>query len=91
MKKPLGSVKNKGDYMASHPMHIFANSKKRIIVVDNVTKYYTQVRRSITSANMSWRTLANYDMKWQALLKQEKQDDPEVPKLGKNGSILKWI
>ena len=40
---------------------------------------------------MSWRTLANFDMQWKALLKQEKQDDYEVPKLGKNGSILKWI
>ena len=40
---------------------------------------------------MNWRTLANFDMQWQALLKQEKQDDPEIPKLGENGSILKWI
>ena len=35
--------------------------------------------------------LANFDMQWQDLLKQEKQDDPEVSKLGGNGSILKWI
>ena len=30
-------------------------------------------------------------MQWQGIIKQEKQDDPEVPKLRKNGSILKWI
>ena len=30
-------------------------------------------------------------MQWQALLKQEKHDDPEVTKLGVNWSILKWI
>ena len=30
-------------------------------------------------------------MQWQALLNQEKQNDPDVPKLGVNGSILKWI
>ena len=30
-------------------------------------------------------------MQWQTLLKKENQDDPEVPKLGKNGIILKWI
>ena len=40
---------------------------------------------------MSWSTLSNFDMQWQAILKQEKQDDPEVPNLGKNGSILKWV
>ena len=72
-------------------MHIYAKSKKRIIVVANATRYNTQVGRSITPSKMSWRTLANFDMQWQALLKQEKQDDPEVPKLGGNGSILKWI
>ena len=91
MKKPVGSVDNKGDYTAANPMHISAKSKKRIIVADNATSYYTQVGRSITPANMSWRTLANFNMYWQDLLKQEKQDDPEVTKLGKNGSILKWI
>ena len=91
MKKLVGSVDDKGDYTAAHRMHISAKSKKRIIVADNATRYYNQVGRSITPANMSWRTLANFDMQWQALLKQENQDEPEVPKLGKNGSILKWI
>ena len=91
MKKPVGSVDNKGDYTVAHPMHISAKSKKRIIIAANATSYYTQVGRSITPANMSWRTLANFDMQWQALLKQENQDDPEVPKLGGNGIILKWI
>ena len=90
MKKPVGFVNNKGYYTAAHPMHISAKSKKRIIVADNATRYYTQVGRSITPSNMSWRTLANFDMQWQALLKQEKEYDPEVPKLGGNGSILKW-
>ena len=84
MKKPVGSVDDKGDYTAAHPMHISAKSKKRIIVAANAMRYYTKVGRSITPANMSWRTLANFDMQWQALLKQEKQDDPEVPKLGGN-------
>ena len=72
-------------------MHISTTSKKRIIVAANATRYYTQVGREITPDNMSWRTLANFDMQWKALKKQAKQDDPEVPKLGKQGSILKWI
>ena len=61
-KKPVGSVDNKGDYTAAHPMHIYSKSKKRIIVAANATRYYTQVGRYITPANMSWRTLANFDM-----------------------------
>ena len=91
MKNPVGSVDNKGDYTAAHPMRISSKSKKHIIVAANTTRYYTQVGRSITTSNMSWRTLANFDMQWQALLKQEKQDYPEVPKLGNNRIILKWI
>ena len=89
MKKSVGSADDKGDYTAAHPMHISAKSKKRIIVAANATRYFTQVGRSITPTNMSRRTLANYDMQWQALLNQEKQDDPEVPKLRENGSIIK--
>ena len=76
MKKPVGSVNDKVDYTAAHPMHISAKSKKRIIVADNATRYYTQVGQSINPANMSWRTLANFDMHWQSLLKKEKQDEP---------------
>ena len=53
MKNPVGSVENKGDYTAAHPMHISAKSEKRIIVASNTTRYYTQVRGSITPANMS--------------------------------------
>ena len=72
MKKPVGSVDDKGDYTADHPMHIFAKLKKRIIVANNATRYYPLVGRSITPASMSWRTLANFNMQWQALLNQEK-------------------
>ena len=71
-KKPVVSVDNKGAYTAAHPTHISAKPKKRIIVAANSTRYYTQFGRYITPANMSWRTLANFDMQWQALLKQEK-------------------
>ena len=91
MKKPVVSVDNKCDYTVAHHMHISSKSKKRIIITANATRYYTQFGRSITPSNMSWRTLANFDMQCQALLKQENQYDPEVPKLGNNGSILKWI
>ena len=40
MKKPVGSVNDKGDYTGDHPMHISAKSKKRIIVAANSTRYY---------------------------------------------------
>ena len=39
---------------------------------------------------MNWKTLANFEIQWDALKELKKQDDPEVPKLEK-GSIIKWI
>ena len=39
---------------------------------------------------MNWKTLANFDLQWDALKELKKQYDPEVPKLEK-GSITKWI
>ena len=56
MKKPVGSVDDKGDYTSAHSMHISAKSKKRIIVAANAMRYNTQVGQSITPSNMSWRT-----------------------------------
>ena len=41
MKNPVGSVDDKGDYTAAHPMHISAKSKKLIIVTANATRYYS--------------------------------------------------
>ena len=39
---------------------------------------------------MNWKTLAKFEIQWDALKELKKQDDPEVPKLEK-GSIIKWI
>ena len=90
IRKPVGTIVA-SVYTKGNPMHVSTTSKKRIIFAANATRYYTQVGREITPANMSWRTLANFDMQWKALKKQTKQYDPEVPKLGKQGSILKLI
>ena len=90
MGKLVGTIV-KSVYTERNPMHVSTTSKNCIIVVANATRYYTQVGRDITPSNMSWRTLAKFDMQWKALKKQAKQDDSEAPKLGKQGSILNWI
>ena len=88
MRNPVGTIVA-SVYTYGNPMHVSTTSKKRIIVAANATRYYTQVGREVTPDNMSWQTFANFDMQWKALKKQARQDDPEVPKLGKQGSILK--
>ena len=39
---------------------------------------------------MNWKTLANFEIQWDALNKLKNQYDPGVTKLEK-GSIIKWI
>ena len=75
MMKPVGTIVA-SVYIEGNPMNVSTTSKKRIIVAANATRYYTQVGREITPANMSWQTLANFDMQWKALNNQAKQDDP---------------
>ena len=88
-KKQPGKVFN-GKYEQAAPLPISEKSKKRIIVAAEATRFYTQVGRPLTPANMNWKMLANFEIQWEALKELKKQDDPEVPKLNK-GSIIKWI
>ena len=88
-KKQPGKVVN-GKYEQAAPLILSDKSKKRIIVAAEAARFYTQFGRPLTPVNMNWKTLANFELQWDALKELKKQDDPEVPKLEK-GSIIKWI
>ena len=60
-------------------------------MASDATRYYAQIGRDITPSNMEWSTLENFDVQWQAMKDLKKQEDPDVPKLTKSGSIIKWI
>ena len=53
MRKPVVTIVA-SVYTKGNPMHVSTTSKKRIIVATNATRYYPQVGREITPANMSW-------------------------------------
>ena len=88
-KKQPGKVVS-GKYEQAAPLYLSSKSKKHIIVAAEATRFYTQVGRPLTPVNMNWKTLANFELKWDALKELKKKDDPEVPKLEK-GRIIKWI
>ena len=75
--------------MAPHALS--AKSKKRIVMAIDATRYYAQIGRDITPSNMEWSKLANFNVQSQALKYLKKQDNPDMPKLTKSGSIIKWI
>ena len=79
-----------GKYEQAAPLPLSAKSKKRIIVAVEAARFYTQVGRPLTPVNMKRKTLANFELQWDALKELKKQDDPELQKLEK-GSIIKWI
>ena len=66
-----------------------AKSQKRIKVAAEATRYYTQIGWDLTAANIHQRTLLSFSEQWKALMEKKKQDDRDVPLLGKLGSILK--
>ena len=65
-RKQPGKVVS-GKYEQAAPLPISANSKKPIIVAAKVNRFYTQVGRPLTPANMNWKTLANFEIQWDAL------------------------
>ena len=65
-KKQPGKVVN-SKYEQASPLPISAKSKKRIIVSAEANRLYTQVGRPLTPANMNWKTLANFEIQWDAL------------------------
>ena len=90
LKKLIGKIVNIV-HVPKLPYTLSAKSKKLIIVAANATRYYTQVGRKLTTINMHWKTLSNFDIKWKAMEELKKQDDPDAPNMEKKGSIIKWI
>ena len=73
------------------PYTLSNKSKKCIIVAANATRCYTQGGRKLTTINMHWKTLSNFGIQWKAMEELKKQDDQDVPKLTKQGIIIKLI
>ena len=88
-KKQPGNVVN-GKYEQAMPLLLSAKSKKHIIVAAEAARFYTQVGRPMTPVNINWKTLAIFELQWDALKELKNQDDPELPNLEK-GSIIKCI
>ena len=65
-KKQPGKVVY-GKYEQAAPLPLSAKSKKRIIVAAEAARFYTQVGRPLTPVNMNWKTLANFELQWDAL------------------------
>ena len=88
LKNPIIEIVNTL-HIPKLPYTLSNKSKKRFIVAANATRYYTQGGRKLTTINMHWKTLSNFGIQWKAMEELKKQDDQDVPKLTKQGIIIK--
>jgi hypothetical protein len=63
----------------------------RLLAACDLVRYYGTVGREITAANVRWDpVIKNFAEQWRALTDRKKADDPEVPKISKTLSVIKW-
>lgn len=73
------------------PYIVPAKSQARLLIARDAVEYYTRIGRVPTPSNMSMATLANFQRAFKALQTLIDGDVPDVPKLPKGMSIMKWI
>jgi hypothetical protein len=56
-----------------------------------MVRYYGMVDRELSASNMRWEpVIKNFTQQWKALMDRKDGEDPEVPKISKTLSIIKW-
>ena len=64
----------------------------RLKIASKAYHYYRSIDRAITTANMNFdMTLKEFNVEYEAIIKLSKVDKPEVPKITKNTTPLRWL
>ena len=67
-----------------------AKSQMRLLAACDLVRYYETVGREITPQNIRWDpVIKNFSEQWRAL-SNSKTADPDVPKISKTLSVIKW-
>ena len=97
LRKPGGTFPNPNPNAApgaTIPMPVFtygAKSQKRLTVACDLVRFYQTVGRDLTAANIQWnQVMSNFEIQWKALKDRKDEDDPDVPKIMKALTIIKW-
>lgn len=74
------------------PAFVFgAKSQMRLLAACDLVRYYETVGRDNTVGNIRWDPVVkNFAEQWKALTNRKTADDPEVPKISKTLSVIKW-
>ena len=74
------------------PSFVFGvKSQLRLKSATTITKYYETVGRTPSAGNMRWNPVIKTFIKhWKSLKARKDNTDPEMPKISKTLSIMKW-
>jgi hypothetical protein len=66
-------------------------AQKKLIAACDLVRYYAMIDRALTAGNMQWDPVMKYFIEsWKALKDRKDDETPEVPKILKALSIIKW-
>jgi hypothetical protein len=97
LRRPGGRVPNPdpgavaGAMIPTPPFVFGAKSQMRLLAACDLIRYYDTVGREITTNNIRWDpVIKNFSEQWRALTNRRQADAPEVPKISKTLSVIKW-
>jgi hypothetical protein len=97
LRQPGGRIPNPdpaapaGATVAQPPFSFGDKAQKRLLAACDLVRYYVTVNRALTAGNMQWDpVMKNFTVSWKALKDREGGEAPEVPKISKTLSIIKW-
>jgi hypothetical protein len=80
-----------GSKIPAQPFVFSAKSQERFAVAAKLLRYYEKVGRALTAANIQWDPdMKNFNELWKALEGKKKDNEPEVWKVTRTLTIIKW-
>ena len=81
---------NPANLINQTPFAFSFKSLKRLKAASELIIYYESVSIELTAAEIRWPVIENYEIQRKAISLRIKQTVPDVPKIGKTTTVVKW-
>lgn len=78
------------ELVEQEPFPFPAKAQMRLKVALTLVKYYETCGYRLTTENMKWSVMRNFDEQWKGL-EERKDTKPKVPVLSKGMTVVKWL
>ena len=80
-----------GTTVPTPPFVFGSKSQTRLEVAGNLARFYTEIDRPLTPANMKWtHVMSRFKHLWKAIQDRKKSDEPSTPVISKSLPIIRW-